>query len=226
MYKKLKFKSLREEHKNILIPIKNLIPQWYKDGPTWANNKIEANNGAMKLCMPFLDSLIVGYTFVTLDDILVEKDEVGNLNISWKNSSNNLVNFRHPNAAHTLPIPAGHNPTHCIWMTQGIIKLPKGYSAVIAHPFNRFDLPFTTLSGVVDDFPMYGGNIPFFIKEGFEGVIPQGTPFAQIVPFKRENWKLEESDKLIKESEISLKRSLSVLQGWYKHNVWKRKKYE
>jgi hypothetical protein len=32
------------------------------------------------------------------------------------------------------------------------------------------------------------GNIPFFIKEGFSGVIPKGTPIAQVIPFKRESW--------------------------------------
>ena len=53
-------------------------------------------------------------------------------------------------------------------------------------PINRFDLPFLSISGFIDC--NYGfslaGNMPFFIKKGFEGVIPAGTPYMQIIPIK------------------------------------------
>ena len=59
------------------------------------------------------------------------------------------------------------------------------------HPVNRFDLPFTTLSGLVDcdrytdtwiHFPAHWHNTRF------QGVLPKGTPIAQCIPVKRENW--------------------------------------
>ena len=53
--------------------------------------------------------------------------------------------------------------------------------------------PITCASGIVDsdDF-----SIPFnmFLKlrdPNFEGMIPAGTPFLQVIPFKRESWQME-----------------------------------
>jgi len=63
--------------------------------------------------------------------------------------------------------------------------------APVTHPVNRFDLPFTTLTGLVDT-DLYrmisstfrrSGEIP-----GFQGVLPKGTPVAQCLPVKRDLW--------------------------------------
>jgi hypothetical protein len=97
---------------------------------------------------------------------------------------------------------------------------------MISHPANRFDLPFTTLSGIVDsDTALHEGNLPFFIKEGFEGLIPKGTPIFQIIPFKRENWKSEIDRDISIEANKNAFSAGSVLFGWYKSKVWKRKTY-
>jgi len=102
-----------------------------------------------------------------------------------------------------LPTPAGHDEDHYAWKSLFNIQTPKGYSILISHPHNRFDLPFTTLSGIVDsDMTMARGNLPFFLKSGFEGIIPVGTPIYQVMPFKRENWQ-SEHDKSI--TDIAIK---------------------
>jgi hypothetical protein len=45
------------------------------------------------------------------------------------------------------------------------------------------------MAGIVDSDKYHGaGNIPFFLKEEFEGLIPKGTPYAQIIPIKRAEW--------------------------------------
>ena len=56
--------------------------------------------------------------------------------------------------------------------------------------------PFTILDGVVDtdqyDSPV---NFPFVLNDWkFEGLIPAGTPMAQVIPFKRESWKMSIGD--------------------------------
>jgi hypothetical protein len=33
--------------------------------------------------------------------------------------------------------------------------------------------------------------MPFFLIIGFSGVIPAGTPYVQMIPFKREDWASE-----------------------------------
>jgi hypothetical protein len=53
--------------------------------------------------------------------------------------------------------------------------------------------PFTILDGIVDT-DSYNApvNFPFVLNDwGFEGLIPAGTPMAQVIPFKRESWQME-----------------------------------
>ena len=73
---------------------------------------------------------------------------------------------------------------------------------------------------------MQQGNVPFFIKSNFEGVIPCGTPMFQIIPFKRENWK---SEKDISLKDLDKKHeflNLRTMHGYYKNKFWNRKSYD
>jgi hypothetical protein len=69
--------------------------------------------------------------------------------------------------------------------------------------------------------------LPFYIKEDFTGVIPKGTPIAQIIPFKRELWKLQEDSAIEQEGTLYNKKSnASTFTGWYKTEIWKKKTFE
>lgn len=88
--------------------------------------------------------------------------------------------------------PQGYYQEHFAWYPDWAVELPEGYSALYTHPLNRFDLPFFMTIGIIDnDKVNLPGTMPFFIAKGFEGTIPAGTPYAQIIPFKREDWKSE-----------------------------------
>jgi hypothetical protein len=71
------------------------------------------------------------------------------------------------------------------------IETPAGYSLLFTHPFNRDDLPFTTIAGMVDT-DSYTDNLINFPARwhdpNFSGVLPKGTPVAQCIPVKRELW--------------------------------------
>jgi hypothetical protein len=69
------------------------------------------------------------------------------------------------------------------------------------------------------------GAIPFYIRKGFEGLIPQGTPIIQLIPFLQESWKSKKTDGLIEEGANNNKASLLVFSGWYKNKFWNRKDY-
>ena len=60
----------------------------------------------------------------------------------------------------------------------------------------------------------------------FSGILHAGTPIAQVIPFKRENWKLEEDKELFFESDIVGKKARNVLSGFYKNNYWHKKNYD
>jgi hypothetical protein len=62
---------------------------------------------------------------------------------------------------------------------------------LFTHPVNRTDLPFTTLTGLVDCDTFYQSSVNFPARwhdMGFNGVLPKGTPVAQCLPVKRESW--------------------------------------
>jgi hypothetical protein len=74
------------------------------------------------------------------------------------------------------------------------------------------------------------GSMPFFLREGFSGVIPAGTPFAQIIPFKREDWTseviIEEPHKLDDKNMQNSNKYRVPDGGVYKNKVWQPRKYE
>jgi hypothetical protein len=60
----------------------------------------------------------------------------------------------------------------------------------------------------------------------FEGIIPKGTPMMQVLPFKRESWVSEESEKLAEDSRKEAIVSKRVFTEYYKSTWWKNKTYE
>ena len=76
---------------------------------------------------------------------------------------------------------------NCFWN----IEAPPGYSLLFTHPVNRADLPFTTLTGLVDSDTFCHSPLSFPARwhdAQFNGVLPKGTPVAQCLPVKRESW--------------------------------------
>ena len=205
-------------------PSKNFIPEWWKSQNLLTNNE-EVNTipqFSFKACIPFLDSLMMGYMIYTQQDIVVSSKNNTPF-LQWKVDPSPVI-FREDNQ--NLPIPAGHSPNHFAWVFTCGIQMPSGYSLLITHPLNRFDLPFTTLSGIIDQGNPYGGQFTFWIREGFTGLIPKGTPIAQIIPFKRENWKSERADYLIDLAQKQSYENNTVLGGYYKKFLHKKKKFE
>jgi len=185
-------------------PIKSFIPEWYTHAERYYKTERNEEMPGLKTCAPFLDAMISGYALVTQEDLYVSRDEEGNLKLEWE-SNEVFVGERKGLSGHTMPRPAGHEHNHLIWSGRWGWKTPKGYSTLVVHPLNRFDLPFTTMSAIVDtDEYSAWGNIPFFIKKGFEGLIPAGTPYAQIIPIKRDSWTYTQdwvsTEKLVKQA--------------------------
>lgn len=203
------------------------IPDWYRAMPTTNSNSNRLPSlSTIKSCSPFLDSFLTGYILTTPVDIAV-RVEGGIPLVSWSDSKYSLVGVRDSHlVAPNFPVPEGHHDTHLVWLTQLAIRVPKGYSITLTHPLNRYELPFTTLSGVIDaDTVLPNGSIPFFMKKNFEGVIPQGTPFAQILPFKREKWKAEETPGLYANGRHYGEKA-RLTYNYYKNNLWHKKEYK
>lgn len=213
-------------------PAKAYVPDWYKKLPQWMHGakgpnmtNMGVDNHGPKHCVPFLESLTVGYIVELWQDLEVTQTPNGP-SFKWPVSPS-VMTEREVDARDESPTPAGHHSTHYAWMTPYTFRTPPGYSLLISHPFNRFDLPFTTLAGVVDaDKGIGSGKLPFFLKEGFEGIIPAGTPIYQVLPFKRDDWRAELSKPLKSIADKLKWNTFRVTHGYYRKNVWQKKNFD
>lgn len=230
-------------------PARVYLSEWYKQGESAIDNdtlkkaSLSDNNihGGMKTCIPFFDVMVSGYIMETWESIEIYENSNGIL--KWRYVENNpytgeiqekynvplpMIEERQGDIGYTIPRPAGHAHNHMILKGKWGVRLPKGWSLLITHPFNRWDLPFTVTSGIIDSDEWWtSGNIPFFFEEGWTGVIPAGTPFCQLIPIKRSSW--------VSYSSILSTPRISYLEkmvngrdniGWYKKNIWVKKEYD
>lgn len=181
----------------------NNIPKWYKEAESYLSGKKEptgqgATSATIKRCMPVFDAITAGYIIYTYTDVYVSKKNVLD---EYGNSTGEKINWyewpsHEPIAFHPIEQAKNHPLNNGMpypkWINPWSIKTPKGYSVLFTAPMHRESI-FTILDGIVDtdtyDAPV---NFPFVLNNvDFEGLIPAGTPLAQIIPFKREEWNMD-----------------------------------
>lgn len=212
------------------IPSVRNVPAWYKKMPRYKNNEKKfigfrgENNFTIKACIPFLDALTIGYQIVLQADMFVQTID-GEPDFSWRKDGT-IIAFHPIEQIPNITIPPEYHSVACKFLNDFIVEMPKGYSILFTQPFNRTDLPFYTLTGLVDcDTFDITVNFPFFIRKDFEGIIEAGTPIAQLIPIKRENWK--HKIKTIEEKQIKNRydKFFTKYINYYKNNNWVRKEY-
>jgi hypothetical protein len=207
----------------------SLLPEWYKEMESYigGSKKPPMHNGTsatIKKCIPVFDALTAGY-IITLPSDLYVTQENGQPYYRW--TPNAKIEFHSRAQLSTYPeykdlnnFPKFINP----WS----IKTPKGYSCLFTQPFHR-PSPFTILDGIVDTDKYFAPvNFPFVLNDiAWEGIIPKGTPIAQVIPFKRESWKLKiGNEKIFKEQKLITSKLLSKFFELYKNEFWTRKEYK
>ncbi len=178
------------------IPAVLGLPDWFKALPPKVfNATMGEETQTVKKCPPFIDAMTFGFLIPLAVDLKVQDGE-----FTWDFEPPEGLAREYPNS------PVGFHDQSQVTGTpffeddRFIIKFnnfwtieaPPGYSLLCTHPVNRTDLPFTTLTGLVDcdtfhDTPL---NFPArWHNTNFNGVLPKGTPVAQCLPVKRESWK-------------------------------------
>jgi len=174
------------------------LPNWLKAMPQRAFSEINQKEVmTIKKCPPVVDAMTYGFLMPLTSDVRIEKGE-----FFWDHDmpGGGITNFpKSPLAYHDNVQVAG---TPFFDDDQFIVKFnnfwaietPPGYSLLFTHPLNRADLPFTTITGMVDT-DRYSENLINFPARwhdmNFNGVLPKGTPVAQCIPVKREVWAAE-----------------------------------
>ena len=186
------------------------IPEWYKSMNSYINNEKKPSGygkstATIKRCMPVFDAIIGGYIITTYSDVFVSQvpeknpetgEELGNTIPWYEWSSSESIQFHPIQQAPTHPNRNGHQFSYPKWINPWGIKTPPGYSTLFIAPMHRKSL-FTILPGIVDtDVYTSPVNFPFVLNDiKFQGLIPAGTPIAQVIPFKRDSWKMEIGSK-------------------------------
>jgi hypothetical protein len=169
------------------------VPDWYKNLESYVGEEKKPNgNGntsaTIKRCMPVFDAITNGYILYTYTDVWIsQKDEM-----PWYEwPSFGPIEFHPVEQAPNHPNRNGHQASYPKWINPWSIQTPPGYSTLFVQPFHRESV-FTILPGVVDT-DQYNApvNFPFVLNDiKYEGLIPAGTPMAQVIPFKRESWEM------------------------------------
>lgn len=243
-------KDLIEEKEIYPIPAKQNIPNWYKKIEKFKNqNPLDTT---IKACVPVLDSITAGYLlplpqdmmcqinfwneslkkivnfihFGTPNDFLREASERGyNLQDQAQEHHSNQVGgeksfYSQKNFGGSIPKIV--NPFK--------IKTPPGYSCLFIPPMHRENDEFKILPAIVDTDSFNDKiNFPFVFNLGKKGSLNKlykiGTPYVQVIPFKRESWKMNVKEEEINQAKITSLHSMRLIDI-YKRKYWYKKSWK
>ena len=220
------------------------VPQWFKD----LNHSVE--NRTVKGCMPFLDTLTSGYILKMPIDYYIhhnalkdgERGTIG-MTLVGVNPHNELTINLNVNKQSADVHPVKQLSKGCPYTQKNkdlafhkilnpwLIKTPPGYSCLFLPPMNNADDRFSIIPGIVDtDGHPTRINFPIVVNgdkyPALDTTIKMGTPYVQIIPFKREQWKMKiESETQEKRNETILTLGSKVING-YKTNWWHKKSWK
>ena len=137
--------------------------------------------------MPLLDALNIGYIVELQSDVQCTVDDNGGYLLEWLQEVD--IFTVHGENSELITPPHGYHSRVVKYLWNTLPKTPKGYSSLIVAPLGFNDLVLHAVPAVVDtDKSLQPFDLPMWIKKDYKGVIPKGTPLAQIIPFKRDNW--------------------------------------
>lgn len=194
-------------------------PDWYRKMAMETPLPDGGEDLTVKHCMPFVDALTHAFMMPLQADIHVH-DGCFEWDWGWPESP---MGIHFPTQVPGVPFVDQNQlalKAHNFWT----IRTEPGYSTLFTHPLNRMDLPFRTLSGLVDtdSFDALPVHFPMlWVDPDFEGTLPKGTPVAQCVPVLRERIDLEFRAMTPEEytDARELKEKVKTERGYYKNHL-------
>jgi hypothetical protein len=175
------------------VPAKDGLPDWLRTMPAEALvPELGGGVRTLKHCPPFLDAMRAGFLMPLVADIRVAD---GSFSWDWDppatvlgRTTRSPLSFHHAEQATGTPL---HDPEQLVLKFNNFwtIELEAGWSVLVTHPINRADLPFETITGLVDVDRFTDGLIQFparWLDTGYQGVLARGSPVAQCIPVRRE----------------------------------------
>src|SRR5712691_3902496 len=177
------------------IPAVLGLPDWFKDLPPKAfSAALHEEQFTVKKCPPFIDAMTYGFLIPLVADLRIENGV-----FTWDREIPAGAASNYPRAPIDFHDSSQVAGTPLFDEDRFIIKfnnfcaiaLPRGESLLVTHPVNRHDLPFVTLTGLVDADRYCDNFIQFPARwrdPDFSGTLAKGTPVAQCLPLKRDRW--------------------------------------
>lgn len=208
------------------------IPESFKKLDKVIANK-RGNDQTVKACVPFLDALKFGYTIpFPIDYEVVYQDDTLHFNISKMIDGGPLQGYfaitSHTNEQVAEDLKHDKRTIDVVlkFTNPWKITTPPGYSCLFTQPLNQ-NAPFKIIDGVVDtdEFPLKI-NFPFYWTgdPSKRYILKHGTPMVQVIPFKRDNWKME----IKKSSDDHVLEKVKIGNRFidhYKKLFWSKKTY-
>lgn len=232
------FNASTAEFAPVPIPASKMLPEWYKKQPGVVKSDLAIQNGVVnstvKKCMPVFDLLSSGYIIVAPCDIHLDATDPEKLSysipITMKQFQSDMFASHAPEQYDNYPIDTSrYHKTLLRIMPFWSVSTDSGYSTLFAQPFHREDTQLFAMSAIVDtDTFISEGHLSFLVKKDFKGVIKQGTPLVQLIPFKRNDWEsevvsVEESSSKLFSQRLKLR---STFMNGYKEKFRAKKDYK
>lgn len=208
-------------------PSKFFIPQWFKDIndsiPLAPQPEVQGNrfgkegeiskkfsHGTVKRCPAIVDIMKEGYIIPMWCDFLVQRDKKL---LEWNNKGFPYgIEFHVNEQIYNWNLKKTDFPEGVKFINPWRIHTPPGYSVMFLPPYYQFEHRFTVLPGIVETDAYHQVNFPTIWHTNKDAIIDRGTPFIQVIPFKREDWShsVSQMDELDKEEENKQKWELNT----------------
>lgn len=210
-------------------PASKMLPDWYR-----AQEGVLGFGGTIKKCMPIFDILTSGYFLTMPCDIYVDstnpdklvyfippdgldklKEDMFDTHLAQQYSEYPKSEKYHKELLRIDPFYA--------------VETKRGYSCMFIQPVHRGEPPLNLFPAVIDtDKYISHGHYSFQVEANFRGIVKQGTPIIQVIPFKRDDFisnvvSFEKGKEVLRRQAAKLK---STFSGGYKNKFRVIKKYK
>ena len=187
-------------------PSKFFIPSWFKNmndfvdmpaNPEGLPNMFgktgdlakKFHGGTVKRCPAIIDLIATGYIIPMWADFLLQND--GNI-LEWDNKQFPYGIEYHSNSQiYNWKLGKNDFREGVKFTNPWRIYTPPGYSVLFTAPYYQFEKRFTVLPGIVETDRYHHINFPTLIHTRKDIIIERGTPFIQVIPFKRDDFDLD-----------------------------------
>jgi hypothetical protein len=163
------------------------VPEWLKQMPADFEQ-----GGTLKRCPPFLTAMTAGYIIPAPSGARLIMSGEG---VFSANAKREADGWHFPYLGAHFPAQYADSPFAGVRVVKfenpWIIVTPPEYVCFITAPVNRFEIPFTALSGIVETGTYYREvHLPMAcaMQPGTSYELAAGAPMIQVIPMRREEW--------------------------------------